>query len=81
MRDGDGRDIWTVDLARGLLSRFTSTPAAEQNVVWSPDQLSLAFGVGGEGIFQQRVDRAKPPQLLLAQKGLGAANPTTSIPR
>jgi len=76
MRDGDGRDLWTLDLARGVMSRFTSTPAAEQNVVWSPDQSSLAFGVGGGGIFQQRVDRAEPPQLLLAQKGLGAALPS-----
>ena len=80
LRDGDGRDIWILDLRRGVMDRFTSTPATEQNVVWSPDQSWLAFGVNGEGIFQKRVDRAESPRLVLNEKTLRTANPSSWSP-
>ena len=31
------RDIWLIDLTRGLRTRFTFDPAEEQLGVWSPD--------------------------------------------
>ena len=68
VRDGDGRDLWIVDLTRGLRRRFTSGPGAEQNPVWSPDQSMLVFSVGGQGIFQQRADGTGSPQLLLGDR-------------
>jgi hypothetical protein len=70
VRDGDGRDLWMVDLTRGLRRRFTSGPGAEQNPVWSPDQSMLVFSVGGQGIFQQRADGTGSPQFLLREPRL-----------
>jgi Tol biopolymer transport system component len=64
IRDGDGRDLWLVDLTRGIRRRFTTRAGAEQNPIWSPDQSTLVFSVGGQGIFQQRADGTGSPQLL-----------------
>ena len=36
-------DIWVVDLARGVPSRFTTNPAPEIWPVWSPDSREIAF--------------------------------------
>jgi dipeptidyl aminopeptidase/acylaminoacyl peptidase len=76
VRDGDGRDLWMVDLTRGVRRRFTSTPGTEQNPVWSPDQSMLVFSVGGQGIFQQRADGTGSPQLLLADREPRLLTPT-----
>ena len=37
------RDIWVLDLARGVSSRFTFDQADETNPVWSPDGSRIAF--------------------------------------
>jgi eukaryotic-like serine/threonine-protein kinase len=37
-------DVWTMDLARGVLQRITSDPADESSPVWSPTGDRLAFG-------------------------------------
>ncbi len=44
-RDADnrGEDIWLLDTARGLTSRFTFDPAADGGPVWSPDGARIAF--------------------------------------
>lgn len=36
-------DIWLFDVARGVRSRFTSTPAEESDASWSSDSSRLAF--------------------------------------
>jgi Tol biopolymer transport system component len=44
VRKTDGNfDLWLVDIARGLFSRFTSDPALERWPTWSPDGTRLAF--------------------------------------
>src|SRR5688572_7372824 len=43
-------DIWLMDLARGTSSRFTFSPASEDNPVWSPDASQVLFSCG-PGIF------------------------------
>ena len=37
------RDIWILDIARDLLTRFTFDAADEQNPVWSPDGQRIVF--------------------------------------
>jgi Tol biopolymer transport system component len=44
-------DIWTVDLARGLRSRFTFDPSDDATAVWSPDGKRLAFNSRRKGHF------------------------------
>ncbi len=42
-------DIWIVDIARGLFSRFTSEAGIERWPLWSPDGLRVAFEPIGSG--------------------------------
>ena len=42
-------DIWMLELARGLLTRFTSSPAVEALPIWAPDGRQLAFSSSRNG--------------------------------
>jgi Tol biopolymer transport system component len=61
-------DIWIADTAQAVLSRFTSSPAAEISPVWAPDDRRLAFSSlrtaqGLQG-FIQGIDGAKEQQVV-----------------
>jgi Tol biopolymer transport system component len=43
-------DIWLSEIARGVADRFTSNPAADVRVVWSPDGARIAFDSARRGI-------------------------------
>jgi Tol biopolymer transport system component len=43
------RDIWFVDIARGLRTRFTFAAEAEQTSVWSPDGSRVVFNANRKG--------------------------------
>lgn len=61
------RDIWLIDLARGVKSRFTFDPADDFNPVWSRDGSRLYFTSDRKGqrdIFQKRVNAAEDEQLI-----------------
>jgi Tol biopolymer transport system component len=45
--DGGNSDIWLMDLARGVPSRFTFDPASDDNPVWSPDGNQVMFSSEG----------------------------------
>jgi Tol biopolymer transport system component len=45
------RDIWLVDIARGLTTRFTFDPAEERGSVWSPDGNRVVFNSDRKGRF------------------------------
>ncbi len=44
-------DIWTLDLARGLLNRLTTHDAIENFPVWSPDGRRMVFGSSRDGVL------------------------------
>jgi len=44
-------DIWLIDLARGVPTRFTFDAAIDLWPVWSPDARRLAFGSNREGVY------------------------------
>jgi Tol biopolymer transport system component len=66
--DAEGHfDLWVMDVARGVTSRVTATPANERDPVWSADGRSLAFiARGSEGADLRR-------------KGLRAGDPETVL--
>jgi len=52
----NNRDVWMIDLARGVPSRLTFDPAADWTPVWSPDGNKIAFASarnGGTHIYEK----------------------------
>ncbi len=52
------QDIWLVDLARGVTSRFTFDPANDIFPTWSPDGNWIMFGSDRGGVFNLYQKRA-----------------------
>jgi serine/threonine protein kinase len=65
---GRSRDIWILELARGVLSRFTFDNANEIMPIWSPDGSRIAFGSdredGTSSIYQKPSDGSGAEELL-----------------
>jgi Tol biopolymer transport system component len=51
-------DIWLVDLARGVRTRFTFDPTEDQEPVWSPDGSRIVWGSSAKGHFDLYVKSA-----------------------
>lgn len=63
------RDIWIVDVARGLRARFTFDPADELTSSWSPDGSRIAFNSRRKDaldLYQKPSNLAGSEELLLA---------------
>ncbi len=67
----EGTDLWLVDLATGLRTRFTFAPGDETRAVWSPTGRSV-FYESKEGdtfrIFQQPVDGQGGAAIVMESK-------------
>jgi WD40-like Beta Propeller Repeat len=44
-------DVWTLDIARGLFSRFTFDPAADSSPEWSRNGSRIAFNSNRSGVY------------------------------
>jgi serine/threonine protein kinase len=81
MRTVDGNtDIWTLDLARGALSRVTFDKAIEVDPVWSYDGRSIFFSSNRKGVFDiyQKSATGGGEDLVLAtplNKGVSDVSP------
>jgi serine/threonine protein kinase/Tol biopolymer transport system component len=69
VRSADAADIWILEAARGLRTRFTFTQATHRTPVWSPDGRSLAFAsssrAGQQDLYRKSVDGAVGSEELL----------------
>jgi serine/threonine protein kinase/Tol biopolymer transport system component len=62
-------DIWFLDIARGLRTRFTFDPADERAFVWSPDGSRVVFNANRKGrfdLYQKASNGAGAEEELLA---------------
>ena len=63
----NGTDIWIVDLARSMPTKFAPTLSAETSLAWSPDGSRIAFvskQTGRAEIFIGSADGAGSPELV-----------------
>lgn len=61
-------DIWNLELARGVPSRFTFHPAVDVQPLWSPDGSRIVFGSNRDGpfsLYQKLSHGAGNDELLL----------------
>ena len=75
----ENRDIWILDAARGIQTRFTFDAGDDNGPVWSPDNLRIVFQSTREGsaaMRQKRVDGTTNEEPLLAAGAGGAPFPT-----
>jgi serine/threonine protein kinase len=65
-------DVWTLDVVRGTLSRFTFDPEVDSSPLWSPDGEWLAFGSArdsaGADIYRKRANGVGEMELLVESK-------------
>lgn len=77
LRD-QAQDIWTWDLKRAKLERFTVGPGLNAFPVWTPDGRRIVFGglQGGlvQNLFWQPTDGSGPPTRLTTSSGSQSAS-------
>jgi Tol biopolymer transport system component len=68
------RDIWILDLVRGVPTRLTFDPAQALRTVWSPDgrQLAFASGRGGNSLYDiyEKNSSGSANEQLLTKSGM-----------
>jgi len=70
-----GRQIWILDLARGIQNRFTFQAQGARSPVWSPDGRHLAFGSQGGGeVYVQEVNGSTNAVPVYASQGAGPSD-------
>jgi serine/threonine protein kinase/Tol biopolymer transport system component len=81
MEIDDGQaDIWTLDLARGVRTRLTFGPIANQSPVWSPDGKWIAYVTdsGGHAVISRKpADGSGPEERLYSEDQLVFLNQWT----
>jgi Tol biopolymer transport system component len=68
IRNTEGqRDLWVMDVARGVASRVTARAGNERDPIWSPDGRTLAFAAMGaeKGVLRRKGLRASDPEVAL----------------
>jgi Tol biopolymer transport system component len=69
---GDNIDIWTLDVARRTMARFTTHPAIDVNPHWSPDGRRIVWSSSRDGLidfYQKSIDNPSGPDERLVTSG------------
>ena len=72
-----GADLWLIDVGRGVASRFTAGPGANQNPVWSPDGRSIVFTGGApRTVVRQETAETAGERRLMESRSTIVDSPT-----
>ena len=77
----EGRDLFLLDLASGVITRLTSDPVDAFAPAWSPDGRRLAYpkpSPGPPDLAVMSIDSAGPPRILLTDAGVQVARALVS---
>jgi Tol biopolymer transport system component len=69
-------DLWTMDLARGLRTRFTFDQAVHYSPRWSSNDEQIVFAKSSTGLLQKPSDGAEPETLVLPAETAVTIAPT-----
>jgi len=63
---GENRDIWILDLARGISTRLTFQPTSESRTVWTPDGRRVIYHSDSPAfdLYWKAADGSGPPEPL-----------------
>jgi eukaryotic-like serine/threonine-protein kinase len=61
---GDAADVWLLDAARGVPSRFTFGPGLAADAIWSPDGSTSVFEADNRVIYRKPADGTGKEELL-----------------
>jgi hypothetical protein len=67
--EANAADIWVLDLARKIPTRFTNNPLQDASVLWSPDGSFLVFRSNRHGtteLYQRRSGGTEAEQLIVS---------------
>ena len=65
-----GRDLWLIEMARDVMTRFTFDAADDSDPIWSSDSSAVVFRsnrTGGGDLYRKLVSGAGSDELLLAR--------------
>jgi Tol biopolymer transport system component len=77
-RFDQNQDIWLYDVARGLPTRFTFSPSAEWNPIWSPDGRWIVYNSnvnGQRGLYRKAIDGIGTEESLAINGGPSSWSP------
>jgi Tol biopolymer transport system component/predicted Ser/Thr protein kinase len=66
---GSGRDLWIMELGRGVRTRFTYDHAGAANPVWSPDGKTIVYHINHSGpmdLYRRAVEQSGSEELVLS---------------
>jgi Tol biopolymer transport system component len=68
----NNRDIWILELARGVFTRFTSEPGTELKPIWSPDGSRIVYADNNaNSLVMKSVTGADKKETIFSEKTLG----------
>ena len=59
------RDIFIVDLERGVRQRFTIDPSDERSAIWSPDSRQILYTSKGLNLYSRAADSSSDEQAMI----------------
>jgi dipeptidyl aminopeptidase/acylaminoacyl peptidase len=59
------RDIWVVDVARGVRTRVTFDPSEERSAIWMPDGRSIVYTTRGLELYTKTIGGGSETPLLI----------------